>query len=79
MTTTFLITLMMMAFLMLAMSVGVIFMKRELKGSCGGVGNCACEEAELPKACDLVPGPGEARCLPEDVSACPGPVECPHH
>ena len=37
----FLITLAFFSFFIVAMAVGVIFGKRRLKGSCGGVGNCA--------------------------------------
>jgi len=37
----FFITLAFFGFFIVAMAVGVIFGKRRLKGSCGGVGNCA--------------------------------------
>ena len=77
--TTVALTIALIAGLMLAMSVGVIFSNRELKGSCGGVGSCACEDAGLPKECELVPGPGEARRVVEAPSCqtgCPS-VELP--
>ena len=77
MTTTLLMTIAMIALLMFAMAVGVIFSNIELKGSCGGTGSCACEEADLPRACDLVPGPGQPRCLPDPTTGCPMPTECP--
>lgn len=32
-----------------AMAIGVIFRRPCLKGSCGGVGSCACEEARAKK------------------------------
>ena len=49
----FLLTAGTMAFLMMAMAVGVIVQRKELKGSCGGVGGaCACENAGRPGACD---------------------------
>jgi|GEM_PF-834903 len=41
----FILTAGVMAFLMAIMAIGVIFSNRELKGSCGGVGNCACEKS----------------------------------
>ena len=37
----FLITLAFFTFFIIAMAIGVIFGKRRLKGSCGGIGNCA--------------------------------------
>ena len=76
---TLIVTIVAFAGLMAMMSVGVLIGGRRLRGSCGGVGNCACEEADLPRACDLVPGPGEPRCLPDDNPSCPGPTDCPHH
>lgn len=51
MTTTLLLTIALIALLMAGMSVGVIFANKELKGSCGGVGNCECEEAGRPPEC----------------------------
>jgi len=52
----FLLTLSMMALLMLAMAVGVIFSNRELKGSCGGVNRCICEETgrKMPENCKMI-------------------------
>ena len=78
MTTTLLITVPMIALLMFAMAIGVIFSNRELKGSCGGVGSCACEDTATINACDLVPGPGEPRCLPDPDAGCPHADACPH-
>ena len=50
----FYFTLGIFAFMMLAMSVGVIFSGRTLKGSCGGVGGeCPCEDAGTPGACKV--------------------------
>ena len=44
-------TLIVFAVVIAAMSIGVTFGGRELKGSCGGIGNgCPCTEAEK-KAC----------------------------
>ncbi len=57
-----LITFGLMAVLMLAMAVGVIFRGKPLRGSCGGVGtdDCECERAGTPGACeDEEVGPGE--------------------
>ena len=49
----FLFTVVTIATLMLAMSVGVIVTGRSLKGSCGGVeADCACEKQGLPRAKD---------------------------
>lgn len=48
----FFLTLGLFAIIMLIMAVGVIFSNRELKGSCGGPGQCACELAGRPKACE---------------------------
>ena len=65
---TFLLTAGIMGFLMLAMAIGVILQRKELKGSCGGVGGvCACENAGKPQAClttgdpatDVFRAPGE--------------------
>ena len=43
----------MIALLMLIMAIGVIFSNRELKGSCGGVNRCLCEETgrKMPESC----------------------------
>ncbi len=50
---TFALTLGMLILLMSAMAVGVIFARRELQGSCGGVGaSCACDAAGKPRACE---------------------------
>ncbi|MDF1666612.1 MAG: (Na+)-NQR maturation NqrM [Planctomycetota bacterium] len=49
--TTLLLTIALIAILMTGMAVGVIFANKELKGSCGGVGNCECEEAGRPPEC----------------------------
>ena len=50
----FIIAASLMGFMMLAMSVGVIFSGKELKGSCGGVGgNCPCADSGTPGACKL--------------------------
>lgn len=50
---TFLLTVGTMGFLMMAMAIGVIVQRKELKGSCGGIGGaCACENAGRPGACD---------------------------
>lgn len=39
--------------LMLGMTVGVVFAKKPLRGSCGGVGpDCACDEAGIPRKCE---------------------------
>ena len=62
----FYLTLGIFGFMMLAMSVGVIFSGRRLKGSCGGVGGeCPCEDAGTPNACkvDL----SEASPLPDEL------------
>ena len=52
---TILFTVALMGGLMLIMSVGVIFKRAPLKGSCGGVGgkSCLCEEEGTPNACAL--------------------------
>jgi hypothetical protein len=79
-TTTLLLTIALIAILMFGMSLGVVLSGRELQGSCGGVGtSCACDDANVPRACDIVPGPGEPRQLPSaDGSACVRPESCPH-
>ena len=42
------------AVMMLVMAVGVLFGRRPLQGSCGGVGSeCACLEAGTPDACKV--------------------------
>ena len=41
---TFLITFLAMVAVILLMAVGVIFGRHAIKGSCGGTGNCVCEE-----------------------------------
>ena len=48
----FFLTLGMLTLIMVIMAVGVIFSNKELKGSCGGPGQCACEKAGRPKACE---------------------------
>ncbi len=49
---TILLTVGLFAAVMSGMAVGVIFSKRPLRGSCGGVGSdCACEETGDPNAC----------------------------
>jgi len=78
-TTTLMLTIAVIAMLMFAMSLGVMISNRELQGSCGGVGSsCACDEANIPRACELVPGPGEPRKLPSaDDGDCERPEGCP--
>ncbi len=51
---TVLFTIALMGGLMLIMSVGVIFKRAPLKGSCGGIGgkSCLCEEQGTPGACE---------------------------
>tara|TARA_B100000405_G_scaffold200543_1_gene140683 strand:+ start:99 stop:329 length:231 start_codon:yes stop_codon:yes gene_type:complete len=73
------LTIAVIAMLMFAMSLGVMISNRELQGSCGGVGSsCACDEANIPRACELVPGPGEPRKLPSaDDGDCERPEGCP--
>ena len=79
MTTTLLLTIALIALLMLAMSLGVMISNRELQGSCGGVGSsCACDEANVPRACEIVPGPGEPRQLPSVDDDGVRPEGCPH-
>lgn len=48
----FLLTVGVLAATMSAMAIGVIVSNKELKGSCGGPGNCPCEEAERPRECE---------------------------
>ncbi len=50
--TVFFLTLGLLLLVMAIMSVGVVFSKKELKGSCGGPGQCECELAGKPKACE---------------------------
>ena len=51
---TLLLTILLLALLMLAMAVGVIFGGKALQGSCGGVGaSCACDLAGRPRDCDI--------------------------
>ena len=78
MTPTLLLTIVTIATLMFIMSLGVLISGRELQGSCGGVGNCACEEADLPLECQLVSGPGEPRCLPDPSKPCASHDNCPY-
>ena len=70
-------TIALVALIMSAMAVGVMFSNKELKGSCGGVGGaCACEEAGTPGACatapsvdpDLYQPPGRVMALRRDRS-----------
>ena len=62
--TTFILTLSLVAFIMTAMAVGVIFSNRALKGSCGGTGTeCACANAADESGETFQPG-----------SACETPV-----
>lgn len=63
--TIFALTLFLIAFLMFAMSIGVLFANRELKGSCGGAtANCACEAAGKPRTCEYPPGEEPEECAP---------------
>ena len=74
MTTTLLLTVALIALLMFVMGLGVMLSGRELQGSCGGVGSsCACDDAGIPRECDLVPGPGEPRRQPEPPTGCSNP------
>ncbi len=54
---TVLFTIAFMGVLMFIMSVGVMFKRSPLKGSCGGVGgkSCLCEEEGTPGACEVPP------------------------
>ena len=49
------VTVGLMAIIMAAMAIGVVFQGKELKGSCGGVGgaDCICEREGTPNACEL--------------------------
>ena len=49
------VTVGLMAILMAAMAIGVVFQGKPLKGSCGGVGgaDCICEREGTPNACEL--------------------------
>ena len=49
----FFLTAAFIAVLMFIMAIGVIFSNRELKGSCGGVNRCICEETgrKIPENC----------------------------
>ena len=50
------------AVLMAGMAVGVMFKRKPLQGSCGGVaGRCACAEAGTPGACEINPDEPPAR------------------
>jgi len=61
----FLITLGLFAFVMLAMSVGVLLSDIELKGSCGGAtADCACELAGKPRDCEFRRGEEPEECAP---------------
>lgn len=56
--TVLLLSFGLMAFLMLAMAVGVLLGGKELKGSCGGVGgDCACDAAGIPRKCERTDEP----------------------
>jgi hypothetical protein len=58
MTTVLLLTLGITAIVMSGMAVGVVVGRKELKGSCGGVGGaCACENAGKPGGCKDGKGP----------------------
>jgi hypothetical protein len=56
----FLLTLTLLVIIMAIMAVGVIFSNKELKGSCGGPGQCECELAGRPKACEAARKMAEA-------------------
>ncbi|MEM1347658.1 MAG: hypothetical protein AAGI01_03815 [Myxococcota bacterium] len=51
---TFVLTTVIMGFMMFGMAIGVIFRGKELKGSCGGKGGdeCFCDKNGLPRACE---------------------------
>jgi len=42
--TYFLVTFVFMLIVVAIMAIGVIFGRHAIKGSCGGTGNCVCEE-----------------------------------
>lgn len=42
--TYFLVTFIFMLIVVAIMAIGVIFGRHAIKGSCGGTGNCVCEE-----------------------------------
>ena len=66
--TILILTVLLMAFLMLAMSVGVLFANRELKGSCGGAtADCACEAAGKPRDCEHRRGEEPEECAPVGI------------
>ena len=71
--TTLLLTIVLISLLMLAMAVGVMVSNKELKGSCGGINNCACDEAGIPRQCELVPGPGQRKTHLEKTVECNSP------
>lgn len=54
--TVLLLTLGITAALMAGMAVGVVFGRKPLRGSCGGIGGaadvCACDEAGIPRQCE---------------------------
>ena len=53
--------------LMLAMSVGVIFQRKPLRGSCGGVGgSCACADSGRKGACSTPEETAGASTIDED-------------
>lgn len=55
---TLILTIALVGLLMLGMAVGVIFARKPLRGSCGGVGgSCPCDEAGKPGACKDGSGP----------------------
>ena len=64
--TTVLLTIALVALVMGAMAIGVIFSDRELKGSCGGkdgADDCFCERNNLPRACEQL-----NQALPDECS-----------
>lgn len=68
MTTVLVLTLGLTAIVMAGMAVGVIFGKKELKGSCGGVANdCACLKAGTPNACKDGSGPPRNKLPPGEL------------
>lgn len=56
----FLLTLTLLVIIMSIMAVGVIFSNKELKGSCGGPGQCECDLAGKPRACEAARKMAEA-------------------